>query len=943
MNKSKNLILPILFFLISFAVLILGFDKIGIISVFDSDVFPDSFEVNYSVKSNSQLVDELKGVYLKPVQKNNIPDTLNAFWFDINKDIVSTNENSTEEVKYEIYSSFDYYRNFVPNAIFLKPDTENEFAHLLEPDGNVFDILAYTLYYAGTLDLCRFLVLDDSLIYNDKGEFTTENLAYYLNNYIFDGVLLSADSLYSTVEYFEGVKYFSEYLSKEHERIYFGCEVHTDFEKVFADDYVINVFEHNLVDFGYVDCMTSTTTVDYPYSTISQWWNSFADYYDIPFYCEHRADLIFSDEEKWGLSTEINLQLKSLYNCPAFKGSCYFRAGYLKSNKALARDLAIILNDVTDSSQDTFSVESLSLNGNKVNFSGMAISDSVNIYCNSTRILQKDGFFEESYVLSPGLNSFDFFSNFGQYTYKIYNNQSLISSCYPNDDILINRNLCNIEAYAVCPEGSVVFAVFDGMTHEMTISSDKTTLDVPDGYCVYSSDISLTDKRYNGSEITFCCFYKDLYHEISPCHVFSDKIKDIDEQQSLSAVSPFTDNGLGQSLMCMIDFDDTEQISFVEDYDTYHPYKSCLPKGTIDYVEKINVSSGGYIVYELKSGINVYGVDCVLINNGYNLPLNNYSLIACDESSSDETKLTFAMDWFSPVTVTVKNPDYKVGYENFSFNIDSYNSSAVDITFYYSGNFDLSKGLSFSDDSVFYSYEIIKNEHNTVVLRLHLKKAGAFYGYKITKNDNGELELSFKKRTTSSIEGKVVMIDPGHGGLSMVGTAIMDNTVSEAQVTLAIANRTKYYLEELGAEVVMTRVMDSSLTLSERTDICKSINPDIFISIHCDGVDNTDESGTHTFYYNAYSQPLADNIHRELVSTYLNNIYVEADLNYFNVDRKIKYYPFYVTRVSNCPAVLIECGFMSNYVEGYVLSNPVNQDFLGKAISDGIVNYFSNA
>lgn len=943
MNRIKNIVFPILFLIISVAVLCFSFIKIGLLPSIDIEFFTEITNVEKPIKDNNQLIDELKRAYLTNERDLSLPNNLNAIWLNLNKDLIASSESSTNDVKYEIYSSFDYFRNFVPNAIFLKPDTESEFSHLLEPDGSSFDIFAYTLFYAKTIDLFRFLVIDDDLIYNDKGEFSNQELDYYLTKYDIDGVLLSADSLYSEQAYYDAVKFFSTHLRNNYTDIYFGCEIHTDVDALFADEYVIRVFEDKLVDYGYVDCKTSTLDTVYPFSTVALWWNSFADYYNVPFYCEHRADLIFSDEVLWGLSTEINLQLKVLYNCPSFTGSCYYRAGYLKSNKALARDLSILLNDVTSASQDTFSIDNLSIDKNRIYFSGSAMSDLVNIYCNDIRIVQKDGLFEKSYVMQPGLNTYHFFSNFGEYTYKVYNNTPLIESCYPNDDLIIKRNDSKIESYAVCPEGSMVFAIFDGGIYEMKIASQNSADNMPEGYCKYVTDIGLSGRDYNGVELSYLCIYDNDYYAFSPCLVFSDVNNGNHQTTTVKELTPYSDNGLGKSLMCMIDFDNAEQISSLGDYDTYHPYKSPLVKGTIDYIKNINVSEGGYLRYELESGINVYGVDCILISNGYRMPLNKLVLKSCDDSKETETRLTFSMDWLSPVTVTVKNPEYKVGYESFSFNIDSYNSSSVDITFKYTESVDIGSGIIFSENSVFSSYEIIRGDADDYILRLYLKKNGAFYGYQLHTNDSDELELSFKKRVSSDISGKVILLDPGHGGMSMVGTAIMDNSVSEAQVTLAIANRAKYYLEQYGAKVIMTRVMDSSLTLSERTDICERENPDVFVSIHCDGVDNVAESGTHTFYFNAYSHALANNIHNRMVNTYVNNIYVEADDNFTKVDRKIKYYPFYVTRVATCPSVLVECGFMSNYVEGYVLANPVNQDYLGHAIADGIVDYFLNS
>ena len=172
MNRIKNIVFPILFLIISVAVLCFSFMKIGLLPSIDIEFFTEITNVEKPIKDNNQLIDELKRAYLTNERDLSLPNNLNAIWLNLNKDLVVSSESSTNDVKYEIYSSFDYFRNFVPNAIFLKPDTENEFSHLLEPDGSSFDIFAYTLFYAKTIDLFRFLVIDDDLIYNEKGEFS---------------------------------------------------------------------------------------------------------------------------------------------------------------------------------------------------------------------------------------------------------------------------------------------------------------------------------------------------------------------------------------------------------------------------------------------------------------------------------------------------------------------------------------------------------------------------------------------------------------------------------------------------------------------------------------------------------------------------------------------------------------------------------------------------
>lgn len=928
-----------LFICVSFLIISLGFGELEIFPSFDINEFLSVNKPEKSIKSNDELIEELKNEYLIKEVGNKVPDYLNAIWIDINNDIDASAEDGTDAVKYDIYSDFDYYRNFIPNALFVKPDTMNEYSSLLEPDSSKFDILAYLLYYSGTLELENILVIDDSIIFDNNGNIVTDKVAEYLNNYNFDGVLLSADSIYGNTSYVDAVNKFSTFIRTEFKDIYFGVEIHTDYEAQFADDYVISVFENKFVDFGYVDCNSVTSAEDYSFQNIALWWNSFADYYGIPFYCEHRADMIFTDDTLWGKSNEINLQLKALYNCPAFDGSCYYTVSSLKTKKALARDLSILLNDVASTSQDSFSVDDLSIKNNRITFQGSIMSDSLNLYCNDTRILTKDNKFEKSYILSLGLNDYNFFCNAGTYSYSIYNNLPLISSYYPSANVVLDSSR-KISPYAVCPIDSYVFAVINGNTYQMSETAVSEITDIPEGFTVYSCDIAFS-ASLSSNELSILCCKDGSAESVSCCNVYTSSFQKKDSQiLQKTGYSPYSDNGLGVSQMCMLKYDNTEQISEKNDYDTYHPYNSDLLNGTYDYVENINVSSEGNIRYELKSGINVYGVNAVLINNAYTLPLNKVTLTSFDDTATDKTSFSFSLNWLSPITVTTQKVDYKTGYQGYAFNIESFDAQYVDLTFYYSESITFASDIIFDSNCVFSKYELFKGTNDSMILRLYLRTPGKFYGFDLREKENGEVEVSFKKRINNSLNGKVVMLDPGHGGLSMVGTAVNDNSVSESQITLDIAFKTKSYLESMGAKVLMTRIMDTSLSLSERTYMCETQNPDIFVSIHCDGAEALTESGTHTFYFTPFSQSLASRIHNRMISAYASKIYIEADDNYSRIDRKIKFYPFYVTRVDNCPAVLIETGFLTNYVEGKVLSNPVNQDHLARAIADGISDYF---
>ncbi len=939
MSNKKRLILPLLFVSLSLLLMFAVFSELNIFPKID---FGEIIGVNGTLVdknfvSNEHIIEKLKKEYSGIGAKKSLPDDMNALWIDINRDITAEADAGTEAVKYSIYSDIDYYRNFIPDVFFIKPDTENEYSSLKEPDGSDYDILAYLLYYVRSIGCEAILVADDNILLDENGKPHTKELEKYLSEYDFNSVLISVDESYGNSLYTECAQLVRNFVNEKYSHINVGIEIHSDFEKLFADEFVSDVFNKKLVDFGYLDCLSTSADPQFAFQSVALWWNYFAEHYNIPLYCEMRLDKIFSAEGDWSTGTEINKQLKALYDCPAFDGSCYYNSSALRHKTVLARELAIFLNDVAGTNSDAYELDSLSVDGSIVNFSGKA-ADNVGVFCNDKQVPVNENRFFHSQKLNPGENEFKFFANGAYYVHCIYNNVSLFTSYSSEEDIKINSEMM-VYCSAQCPIESTVYAVVNGEYYLM--EPEEPTPSTSDGVSMhYSCGISFFGKDILSDQLDIVCFYEDEYDVVTCGSVNRHFISDTGNATTSSDISPYSDNGLGTALMCITKDDNTEIISSVNDYDTYHPYNSSLLNGTIDYVKSINVSDGGYIRYELETGLNVYGVDAVLINNGYRIPLNNILIKNCDSSSGD-VNMAFGLDWLSPVTVTVKDVEFKSGYEQFAFNVEQFDAEYVDVNFYHSAQFGMAESFSLDNNPLFSSYELLTSGNNTLTLRLYLRNKGCFYGYDIKSDENNSLVISFNYFDKSSLSGKVVMLDPGHGGISMVGTALNDNSVSESLITLGIAGYTKQCLESMGAKVIMTRTMDTSLSLSERTYMCETQNPDIFVSIHCDGSDDINESGTHTFYYTPYSYELAASIHNRIVSAYANSVYSPADANYLTIDRKVKYYPFYVTRVDNCPSVLVETGFLSNYVEGNILATPSYQNIIGNAVAYGIMDYFS--
>lgn len=399
--------------------------------------------------------------------------------------------------------------------------------------------------------------------------------------------------------------------------------------------------------------------------------------------------------------------------------------------------------------------------------------------------------------------------------------------------------------------------------------------------------------------------------------------------------SPYYDNGLGRALMCLVDQNATQPMSASGDYDTFHPDLSDLPAGMLDYVRAITFDEG--IRYELSSGFSVSAADATLLSNAYVMPENTVVCAEMTEDARTET-IVFETDWTVPVSLTLSQQPYHKGYLNFSYNIDAFDATYLDVIFYHTAGVAYTERLVFDESSPFARAEALQTGNFRSVLRLYLKDPSLFRGASVSTDVNGNLMLRVKKKAASLSAAKV-MIDPGHGGLYMTGTALNDDSLSEKDVTLNISLKVRDMLRAQGIDVQLTREADVSLTLRERKALCLEYDPDVFVSIHCDGVDDMGQSGTHSFYYKPFSQPLAACVHQRLVDVYASVIYTSIDRNYDQIDKRIKYYPFYVTRVDNCPSILVESGFMSNDYEGKILADENCRLWIADAISNGIIDY----
>jgi N-acetylmuramoyl-L-alanine amidase len=179
-----------------------------------------------------------------------------------------------------------------------------------------------------------------------------------------------------------------------------------------------------------------------------------------------------------------------------------------------------------------------------------------------------------------------------------------------------------------------------------------------------------------------------------------------------------------------------------------------------------------------------------------------------------------------------------------------------------------------------------------------------------------------RRASQDSGSGTTVVIDAGHGGYDRGG--IPGQAVSEKEMTLDVAQRLKNVLATSGYRVVMTRDSDVFIPLGTRVAIANSYPNAIFVSIHFNSAKRSGAGGIETYFYNRESLPLASAIH----------YYVAGGAPSSN--RNVRRRGYFVLRKTTVPAVLVECGFLTNPTEAAYAQTTSYRQKLAEEIAAGV-------
>ncbi len=867
---------------IIFALLLIA-GAIGFLFLFNST---DSDEDVTQIDITAQTLQNKGTVFdFLTKERYELPDNMRGFVIDLETDI-DFSKSDEQNLKTACDNIFSKVDAILPNTVLIK------YASGFEYSAGGFDVLTYFIELCGKNKYDVFLLLPENT-----------DVQAVASKYIPAGIVTAPNSLTEQLK--------TELNSKNIKAgIIINAEQSEKASSVLA-----------FADFCFIQI---NTTLAAGAENHIKTWASAALKTQAKIYAILRNELLNSSD-MWSDTDEIYNQVRAVYNYGGFSGCVMNSHAKLQNNENdLASDLYFYneyFNDIdyTALTLTDFAIE----NNNFVVFKGTSDKNfpihTFSVAQNGWQTVTssgENGEFTAKVALADGENKIVIKHKNAMYTYHI---DKVV-------DVLINQNAVidgdKITLTATAHKGAAVWAAIANTEYVELVKSDENG-----NYATFTAVYTIPDqyKNITSENISFAATYGG--------------INDLVISGEAQKITPYNDHGLGTSTICVVTKDYTEATSTQSPDDTSDP--TCTPQlsGAYAYVAECGVKDN-IVIYSTDMSMKIHGEKSRLILDGYKMPQN--SVTVTDIKNNGTTTVTFKQKYPTFTQIAVSPQEYFTGSLERVYNVESFTGEYVDIMFLNTAECAYTQQPDFTGSTVISKAEWYTNtEKGFVTMRLYLKNKSDFAGYSMTQNTDGTLSITLKK-TTDYLEGTVIMIDPGHGGYGAPGT-YSTSSVYEHEVVLSIAEKTAKILRDHGATVIITRQSDDSLFLDERVELIRRYNPDIFISIHCDGSENADWKGTHTFYYKNYSMPLASAIHNEMLKTYRTNVYTNPDsAEYDAADKGCKFFPYMVTRVEECPSVLIECGYLTNPTDALFLTSENGQAAIATAIAQGIVNYIEN-
>ena len=699
------------------------------------------------------------------------------------------------------------------------------------------------------------------------------------------------------------------------------------------------------------------------FSTVLTWWDKLCTDRALPLFVAHAAEKAGGDESGWSSPDQLPRQYLAAKKAKAYAGSA-FGVAALQRNTDKTTD--VLLNTMAGKAKTAFLEDKLALTSPKekstttlesrFTLQGSADPNFPLLLNGKTLEVSDHGYFAKDVTLSPGKNTFTFRHKGQKVTYTVTYEIQVLKSVAPVRDVKLEGGTA-ITISAIARKGATVSATVGSTTVKMQSAplqmenGSEDLSDYENFSGVYVLPAGVTGKVQSLGAVKVRGKYQGVSQTMKGGRLFVAAKKQVSTGNTGSSSSGSNGNDTaildpskggavlasGTLMSITAEYAETFRGSTVEDYS--RPNNAYLAKGTTDVLVRQGFDSASeHYYYQLGSGRRVYMDDAAVYKENGKLTANTLSG-GQTTLENGGTTITFGSHWKIPYNVELLPQKYRnantSSQPSYDVSATGQTTEYVDITFYYTDTVPAAPDVSSSP--LFSKAAWIKGKDHQYVLRLTLTRKAQFYGYSVKWESGGKMSLHFQHAPTvgsdaQPLKGMRILLDAGHGG-SSVGTAA--GSLPEKTLTLQYAKTLQQKLQALGATVHMTRTTDSNPTVDARMNAGRNNGTDLILSIHMDGSTSSATNGCSVHYFNEYSYLPAKTITEKMRQ-------VERSYGIGSRQEVCLWNPFFITRVSDAPSMLIECGFMSNPRNLELLISDSYRNQLTGAIADGVVAYFES-
>ena len=189
----------------------------------------------------------------------------------------------------------------------------------------------------------------------------------------------------------------------------------------------------------------------------------------------------------------------------------------------------------------------------------------------------------------------------------------------------------------------------------------------------------------------------------------------------------------------------------------------------------------------------------------------------------------------------------------------------------------------------------------------------------------------------------MVVIDAGHGGIDG-GVTGKQTGVKESDVNLSLSFLLKDVFEDAGFSVVLTRKTEHGLAsdgglwtknadMRKRREIAQNASADLVLSIHQNFLPSSSKVRGGQVFYKAGEE--SNEKLARCVQDGINSVYTKYGVK----NRMAKAGEYYMLECTNAPSLIVECGFLSNAEDEYLLTTVLHKKQIASAIFSGVMAY----